>query len=55
MRTTKLSEDDIPVIRIMRNDGFSYKKIASMFHVGETVIFDIMSGTKWGEDLEDIQ
>jgi len=42
-----LSADDVPVIRVMLNDGFSRKKIAELFDVRTGVIGTLARGQCW--------
>jgi len=45
--TTKLTEDDIPVIRVMVNDGWTRKKVAELFSVTDMTIGRIVNNKRW--------
>lgn len=42
-----LKEKDIPVIRLMRQQGIHVNEIARKFGVGRSTIFDILRGKRW--------
>lgn len=44
---TKLSEEDIPVIRDLARQGMSRRKIGEMYGVSNTAITLIVNGTNW--------
>jgi len=44
---TKLTEDDIPVIRVMVNDGWSKRKVSKLFNVSDNTISSIVNDRKW--------
>ena len=44
----KLTENDIPVIRKLLNDGFTGTEIARLYDVSSTTIYYIRSGQNWG-------
>ena len=46
-RLSKLTADDIPVIRMMRNDGFPLAKIADLFDVSKQMIYRIVNNLAW--------
>ena len=46
-RRTKLTPDDIPLIRVMANEGVLHRKIASMFNVNKALISAIMTNRAW--------
>ena len=45
----RLSANDIPIIRIMRNDGFMVDKIASLFGVRKGVIEKVIYNQTWAD------
>lgn len=45
----RLNELDIPIIRIMYNDGFSVSKIGVLFEVSVSVISHVVNGRSWGD------
>ena len=52
MRTNKLSYDDIPLIRVMLNDGFSIKKVSELFEGNKETIRSAFTGATWEANYE---
>lgn len=46
-RRSKLSAEDVPVIRIMANDGMLHRKIGELFNVNKSLISAIMTNRIW--------
>jgi len=46
-RASKLTEDDIPLIRMLSNEGLSLPKIGKLFGVDGQLIWQIMKGKVW--------
>jgi hypothetical protein len=45
----KLTEKEVLEIRRLKNEeGYSYKKIAKMFHIGESTAYCIVKKLRWG-------
>jgi len=42
-----LEANDIPIIRIMRNEGMTHQAIANTFEVGFWVIRSVLAGATW--------
>jgi hypothetical protein len=52
--SSKLKEADIPLIRQLREHGFTHQKIADLFDVNEVSIRDIIHGVTWKHVLPPI-
>jgi len=48
-RSNVLTADDIPVIRVMVNNGFTQANVADLFGVSRTLIFNVVHNYRWAD------